>query len=100
MNKALNLENLFGKHMYTISHVANQPKPNPAIYLYAADQLGHQPHECIAIEDSPTGIQSAKDAGMYCIGINSSRRPELLRAAHAIINHYDEIDLDTLLANT
>jgi hypothetical protein len=35
---------------------------------------------------------------MYCIGINTSKNSSLLREAHHIIDHYDEIDLDTLLA--
>ena len=103
MNKALNLEKFFGRHMYTISHTFNQPKPNPAVYLYAADQLGVSPQECIAIEDSASGIQAAKDAGMLCIGINTSRRPELLVNAHHIINGYHELTLDALkdtLGNT
>lgn len=96
IDKALDLAKLFGRHMYNISHVANQPKPHPAIYIYAANQLGVLPEECIAIEDSSAGIQAAKSAGMRCIGINTSRRPELLHAADSIINEYHEIDLDAL----
>jgi HAD superfamily hydrolase (TIGR01509 family) len=35
------------------------PKPDPAPFLHAAAYLGAQPHECIAVEDSPTGLESA-----------------------------------------
>lgn len=38
-------------------------KPEPDIYLYAAAQLGLPPERCLALEDSPAGIQSAKAAG-------------------------------------
>lgn len=38
-------------------------KPAPDIYIYAAEQLGLQPSECIALEDSPNGIRSAHAAG-------------------------------------
>lgn len=38
-------------------------KPAPDIYLLAAKKIGLQPHQCIAVEDSPTGIMSAKNAG-------------------------------------
>ena len=38
-------------------------KPEPDIYLYAAEKLGLEPHECIALEDSQNGIKSASSAG-------------------------------------
>lgn len=95
--KTLNLQAFFGTHMYNISHVNNVYKPNPAIYLHAARQLNVAPQDCIAIEDSPSGIQAARDAGMFCIGINTSKQAERLSESHHIINHYDELDLEILL---
>jgi beta-phosphoglucomutase len=95
--KALNLNAFFGSHIYNASHVNNQHKPHPAVYLHAAKQLNIDPAECIAIEDSPSGIQSARDAGMFCIAINTSKRPENLTFSHQIINHYYEIDIEKLL---
>jgi HAD superfamily hydrolase (TIGR01509 family) len=44
-------------------------KPAPDPYLLAAARLGVLPQECLAIEDSPTGIRSASDAGCRVIGI-------------------------------
>ncbi|NQV09432.1 HAD family phosphatase [Candidatus Woesearchaeota archaeon] len=44
-------------------------KPAPDIYLLAAERLELKPKECIAIEDSSTGVESAKNAGMKCIAI-------------------------------
>jgi HAD superfamily hydrolase (TIGR01509 family) len=35
------------------------PKPDPTPYLFAAASIGCQPQECIAVEDSPTGLESA-----------------------------------------
>lgn len=95
--KTLNLDVFFGVHMYNISHVNNVYKPNPDIYLHAAKQLGVDPEYCIAIEDSPSGIKAAKDAGMFCVGINTSKQPDRLSESHYIINHYDELDLTLLL---
>jgi hypothetical protein len=34
---------------------------------------------------------------MFCVGINTAQRPELLHQADMIINHYDELDVKTLL---
>src|SRR5690606_3920569 len=50
-DQALNLHQFFGEHLYGISCVGGVCKPDPAIYLYAADKLGVHPHECVAIED-------------------------------------------------
>jgi beta-phosphoglucomutase len=49
------------------SKMARSSKPDPAIFLLAAKNLGINPDDCIAIEDSANGIRAAKSAGMYCI---------------------------------
>lgn len=95
-DRVLNLSKLFGKHLYNMSHVS-RAKPNPDIYLYAAKQLEIDPEHCIAIEDSAHGIHAAKEAGMFCIGINTSGTPEKLHQAHMIIDGFHEIQLDQLL---
>lgn len=95
-NKALNLKQYFGDHMYGIECVGNKAKPDPAIYLFAAHQLGIDPAQCIAIEDSAHGIQAAKDAGMYCIGINSAKDEKQLIKADRIIQDYHDLSLNDL----
>lgn len=42
-------------------------KPKPDIYLYACEQIGERPEDCIAVEDSPNGVRSAVDAGLRTI---------------------------------
>lgn len=42
-------------------------KPHPAVYLRAAERLGVEPAACVAFEDSPNGVLSARASGMYCI---------------------------------
>jgi sugar-phosphatase len=44
-------------------------KPAPDVYLTAARRLGVRPERCVAIEDSPSGVLSAKAAGMLCIAV-------------------------------
>ncbi len=45
------------------------PKPAPDLFLEACRRLGVGPGEAVAVEDSPTGVESAKAAGLYVIGI-------------------------------
>jgi sugar-phosphatase len=46
-------------------------KPDPGVYLTAANRLGVGPEECLAVEDSPFGVVSAKRAGMACIAVRT-----------------------------
>lgn len=96
-NKALNLAQFFGEHVYGISCVGGVCKPDPAIYLHAAEKLGIHPNECIAIEDSAHGVAAARAAGMYCVGIRTSHDKHQTRDAHHAIDSYHEVDLHELL---
>lgn len=44
-----------------------QAKPHPAPYFAAMDQLGIDPAECLAVEDSPRGLNAAHAAGIRCL---------------------------------
>lgn len=46
-----------------------QGKPAPDVYLAAARRLGLSPARCLALEDSPSGVLAAKDAGMTCVAV-------------------------------
>ncbi|MCK0125196.1 HAD family hydrolase [Gelidibacter sp. F2691] len=43
-------------------------KPDPGVFLWAADTMGFQPEECIVIEDSLTGVTAARDGGFDVFG--------------------------------
>ena len=47
------------------------PKPAPDAYALACSRLGLPPATCLAVEDSPRGIQSAKAAGLTCVALIS-----------------------------
>lgn len=53
--------------------VRGHSKPEPHIFLHAADTIGIPPKQCVAFEDSLAGIRSAKAAGMFTIAIPDAR---------------------------
>jgi len=59
--KMLGIHEYFDK-LISATMVA-EGKPSPDIYLYACEQMGRSPEDCIAVEDSPNGVMSAYRAG-------------------------------------
>lgn len=53
-------------------HDVERPKPYPDIYLKAAGMLGLKPENCIVFEDSLTGIEAARAAGMRVAGLTTT----------------------------
>jgi beta-phosphoglucomutase len=67
-------------------------KPDPQVFLLAAERLGVSPFECVVVEDAPPGVAAAHAAGMMCIGLLSTGRThDDLKAADAIVKSLDEI---------
>jgi beta-phosphoglucomutase len=71
-------------------------KPAPDPYRRAARLHARPPEQCVAIEDSRWGIESAKDAGLHCVGITTSYPARDLSGADAIIGSLDEFTVDLL----
>ncbi|MDO5706180.1 MAG: HAD family hydrolase [Paracoccus sp. (in: a-proteobacteria)] len=60
------LHDLFAPHIYSATQV-ERGKPEPDLFLFAAQHLNTPPADCIVIEDSPAGIRAAKAAGMRVV---------------------------------
>jgi sugar-phosphatase len=60
-------------------------KPHPSGYLQAATRLGHDPHACVVIEDSPAGVQAGRAAGCTVIAVTTSHARSDLTEADLII---------------
>jgi HAD superfamily hydrolase (TIGR01509 family) len=58
-------------------------KPDPALFLHAAREMGAQPGRCVVFEDSETGIEAAVRAGMRSIGVGGLTPTEKLAAKGA-----------------
>jgi HAD superfamily hydrolase (TIGR01509 family) len=73
-------------------------KPDPAVYLHAASELGENPADCVAIEDSENGVLSAVRAGMQCVGFRNGLNDSYnLDRAHQIMKGFSEAALHSLL---
>jgi HAD superfamily hydrolase (TIGR01509 family) len=74
-------------------------KPDPSVYLYAARQLGRDPKRCIVIEDAPSGLLAAHNAGMKCCAVEVPYVPsKLMRAAELHIPSLDQLNVKELEA--
>jgi beta-phosphoglucomutase len=71
-------------------------KPDPEIFLLAAEKLGLEPSECIVFEDALLGVEAAKNAGMICIGIDRYGKPERLKRADLVVSDVGEVSLEKL----
>lgn len=69
-------------------------KPEPDVFIKAAELLGISPEQCIVIEDSKNGVIAAKKAGMKCIGFkNPNSGNQDLSKADSIVASIHEITL-------
>jgi beta-phosphoglucomutase-like phosphatase (HAD superfamily) len=69
-------------------------KPDPAIFLAAADALGIPPGECLVTEDAPAGIKAARAGGMAALGIARLDDEALLHGAQAdlVVTSLDQVE--------
>jgi beta-phosphoglucomutase-like phosphatase (HAD superfamily) len=76
-------------------------KPDPAIYVHALAELQLEPHQALAVEDSPPGVQSAVHAGIETFGNlvfapaeeRAARRSELMQAgATAVVDSWPQLE--------
>lgn len=75
----------------SIQDVGNRTKPEPDVYLRAAELLKVDPGEICAIEDSAAGVQAALNAGMQVIAITNSLRADQLTHATCVVDTFDEV---------
>lgn len=73
-------------------------KPAPDIFMIAASKIGVNPGACVVIEDAVHGVQAAKSAGMFCVGVAQTFPREDLAEADWVVESLKEITVDLLTA--
>jgi beta-phosphoglucomutase len=84
------------RHVRFIVAAGDTPrsKPAPDPYRRAAELHGLPPSRCVAIEDSRWGIESARAAGLRCVGITHTYPADQVSGADAVIDSLDEFTAD------
>jgi beta-phosphoglucomutase len=97
---AAGLASLFGA--IVASGDTPQSKPSPAPYQLAFDRLSRvapaalDPNRCIAIEDSRWGLESARGAGLRCVGVTNSYPADELSGAELVVSGLDALTIEML----
>jgi HAD superfamily hydrolase (TIGR01509 family) len=87
------------QHFATIVAAADvtNHKPHPEVYLEAARRADVAPPNCVAIEDTASGVEAARGAGMRTVGYTGpGSAGQELRAADLIVDDFSALPLDLL----
>ncbi|MFO0809467.1 MAG: HAD family phosphatase [Gemmataceae bacterium] len=75
-------------------------KPDPDVFLVAANKLGIDPERCVVLEDAVAGVQAAKAARMQCVAVRfvGHHATDVLRAAGAdrVVESLTDVDAESL----
>jgi beta-phosphoglucomutase len=80
------------------SSMVKKPKPNPQIFLKAAELLNMAASNCIVFEDSLAGIKAANDAGMKIVAITTAHKAVDLHPVSLVIDDYSTLTIQKLTA--
>jgi beta-phosphoglucomutase family hydrolase len=73
-------------------------KPDPEVFLTAAQRIGCDPAYCVVFEDALVGIEAAHRGGMKAVGVATTNPIELLSAADLAVHRLDELSVERLTA--
>ncbi len=76
----------FGDRIFS-AHTIGHAKPDPGLFLHAANHFAIAPKDCVVIEDSATGAKAARRARMRCYGYATDSHSEELAAEGALLFH-------------
>ena len=86
----------YTKMVYVNGNDVTHKKPDPELFLVAAERMALTPGHCVVIEDAPNGVQAAKAAGAKCIAVTNSTTAAKLREADLVCDSLEKIDLETI----
>jgi HAD superfamily hydrolase (TIGR01509 family) len=66
-------------------------KPDPAVFVDSARELGVPPARCLVIEDSPAGVEGAHRAGMKVVAVLTTQTAQVFKEADLIVNRLTDL---------
>lgn len=78
-------------------NAVTKAKPDPEVFILGAELLGLAPESCVVFEDAAAGVQAAKRANMYAVGVGEQ---EILKEADFIISGFEGFSLRDLFNHT
>jgi len=72
---------------------AKEGKPDPQVFLLAAEKLKVKPAGCLVVEDAIAGLAAAKRAGMKCLAVTNSHPMEALKDADMVVDSLEKVGL-------
>jgi beta-phosphoglucomutase len=75
-------------------NIVSKAKPDPDVFIKAAEMVNVKPGKCVVFEDAVAGVQAALNAGMMCIGVGS---PKILTKAHYVVSGLKEMNIERLI---
>ena len=87
----------YQKMVYINGNDVKNKKPDPELFLLAAERMCIAPANCVVIEDAPNGIQAARAAGARCIAVTNSTDAAKLCEADLVCDSLEQINLQTII---
>ena len=71
-------------------------KPNPEVFLLAANRLGIAPAQCVVFEDAHVGVEAALTGNMKVVAVSTTHQASSLKAAHLVVGTLEQINLKVI----
>ncbi|MGW4562843.1 HAD family hydrolase [Streptomyces sp. NPDC004561] len=90
-HRTTGLDRWFQEERIFSSQDVGRGKPEPDLFLYAAERMGVAPERCVVVEDSPLGVQAAVAAGMDVYGFTAMTPAARLTGANQLFSTMGEL---------
>ncbi|HKJ69373.1 MAG TPA: HAD family phosphatase [bacterium] len=82
--------------VYITGDDVTRKKPDPELFLTAADRLRIPPERCLVVEDAPNGVEAAKTAGCKCLAVTNTTDQDHLRLADRVVDSLKTVSLEEI----
>jgi beta-phosphoglucomutase family hydrolase len=85
-------------HVIISAEDVSRGKPDPQVFLLAAEKLAMPPTRCVVFEDAIVGIEAGHAAGMKVVAVTTTNSPAALDAADRVVTRLDQLSVRELSA--